>query len=270
MVSLEVRVSAVESGPDRLAAQLPVLASVSPVDGTGVGYLGLCCAEFASPLRIALPDGIDPAGCEQDYFDEDDDGPFVWTYFAALLPRRSTERLDSSGRRQMSAELGIFANQSEAGSDRVGTSPVVWSATVTLTEAGTADVVVGGAESLESLGRSAFWSKLPSRRTLLISGAVAAAVLLGVAIGLWIEDSEDGQAPSGDVSTSQTSTATTTSAQDIPPPPPPPPPTPTQTYVPYYPPRQTRTNITTPQTRPPDISVRPTHRTAFPGQPGAN
>ncbi len=61
------------------------------------------------------------------------------------------------------------------------------------------------------------------------------------------------------------------------PPPPPPainpaPARPRNTYAPAEPPQtqENPRNITTPQTRPPAISVRPTHRPAFPGQPGEN
>ena len=75
-------------------------------------------------------------------------------------------------------------------------------------------------------------------------------------------------------------TTPVTSPPPPPPPAPPPPPPPApqnrapanpgHTYAPVYP-RQNddnRRNVTTPETRPPDISVRPTHRPAFPGQPG--
>lgn len=79
-------------------------------------------------------------------------------------------------------------------------------------------------------------------------------------------------------STSGTSQApTTTPLTSAPPPPPPPPPPPSepppaphQTYYPQYPRQNENGPAPRPQTRPPDISVRPTHRTAFPNQPGAN
>jgi hypothetical protein len=90
-----------------------------------------------------------------------------------------------------------------------------------------------------------------------------------------------GETPPTHTSPEPTSSAAPTATTPLtsPPPPLPPPPTespapayPQDTYAPVYPRRteDTRRNVTTPETRPPDISVRPTHRTAFPGQPGAN
>lgn len=112
---------------------------------------------------------------------------------------------------------------------------------------------------------------------LAVGAVLLAAVLL--LTGVWTVG--DGSRP--DPSTTPTehppAPATTpgTSPPAPPPPPespPPPPPAdapvnPPQTYAPApRPPQGTRRNVTTPETRPPDISVRPSHRPAFPGQIG--
>jgi hypothetical protein len=78
---------------------------------------------------------------------------------------------------------------------------------------------------------------------------------------------------SGTSGTSPTTTPLTSAPPPPPPPPPPPsapPPAPRQTYYPQYPQPNENVPPPRPQTRGPDISVRPTHRTAFPNQPGAN
>jgi len=120
-------------------------------------------------------------------------------------------------------------------------------------------------------------------------GAITAAVLaiIVAAVLLVALDSGDpGQPPVGTsttVTTAPTTTALTSNSPPEPPPPPPPPPSdgpppdgpppPAETGITeatQYP-RQNqnnRPNVTTPQTRPPDISVRPTHRPAFPNQSG--
>jgi len=113
-------------------------------------------------------------------------------------------------------------------------------------------------------------------------GAIGFAVLAIIvsAVLLATLDSGGGSEPSdNDTPTTVTTAPTTTpltSAPEPPPPPPPPPPSAEtrSTWQPQYTyprqPQNTRPHVTTPQTRGPDISVRPTHRPAFPGQPGEN
>ena len=132
------------------------------------------------------------------------------------------------------------------------------------------------------------WYRRPSALAALgaIMLAVAAVLIAAFLLlsGKWTvgtgSDTDTSPAPTPDATTS--SPATTPLTSPPPPPPPPPPPLPAEapqnrapanpgnTYAPVYP-RQTqdgRRNVTTPETRPPDISVRPTHRPAFPGQAG--
>lgn len=142
-------------------------------------------------------------------------------------------------------------------------------------------------EGFDPFAPDAFW--FPERpwyrrkQATLALGAIGVAVVAIVvaAVLLVALDSNDSEGskstPSTTVTTPPTTTGLTSSPPAPPPPPPPPPETPpsaqTQgTWVPQYPqyPRSggDRTNVTTPQTRPPQISVRPTHRPAFPNQPG--
>lgn len=144
-----------------------------------------------------------------------------------------------------------------------------------------------GFDPFGPLDPRAFEPEVPWYRT---SRAVAALGAIGIAVialliaavllmaGGWGEDRPDSTNPAS-TTTAPSSSATTTTPRSsaLPPPPPPPPPpesTPpsagTRTYWPQYP-RQSdgdRPNVTTPRTRPPDISVRPSHRPAFPNQPG--
>ncbi|BBX10336.1 hypothetical protein [Mycolicibacterium aichiense] len=103
---------------------------------------------------------------------------------------------------------------------------------------------------------------------------LVAAVLL---VALDSDGSEQSPATPSTSSSTPTTTALTSSQPPEPPPPPPPPPEspppapPQGTWYPRYPQQNDggRPNVTTPQTRPPQISVRPTHRPAFPNQPGS-
>ena len=143
-------------------------------------------------------------------------------------------------------------------------------------------------EGFDPFAPDAFW--FPERpwyrkkQATLAIGAIGAAVvaMLVAAVLLVSLDSDDSgrstNTPSATVTSTPTTTGLTSSQPPEPPPPPPPPPeTPpsaqTQsTWAPQYPqyPQNggDRPNVTTPQTRPPQISVRPSHRPAFPGQPG--
>jgi hypothetical protein len=109
----------------------------------------------------------------------------------------------------------------------------------------------------------------------LVAILVAAVLLVAGQWGTSDEPENVSPAPSTSSSPQAPTTTPLTSAPPPPPPPPPPPSSappgaPRNTYYPQYP-RQTRdAPAPRPQTRPPDISVRPTHRTAFPNQPGAN
>jgi hypothetical protein len=140
-------------------------------------------------------------------------------------------------------------------------------------------------EGFDPFAPDAFW--FPERpwyrkkQATLAMGAIGAAVvaILVAAVLLVSLDSGDTDrstnTPSATVTSEPSTTGSTSSPPPELPPPPPPPETPAQTqntWVPQYPqyPRGSsdRPNVTTPQTRPPQISVRPTHRPAFPGQPG--
>ena len=132
------------------------------------------------------------------------------------------------------------------------------------------------------------WYRKPSALAALgaIVAAVAAVLIAAFLLlsGKWTvgtgSHTDTSPAPAPDATTSAPATTPLTSPPPPPPPAPPPPPPPApqnrapanpgHTYAPVYP-RQNddnRRNVTTPETRPPDISVRPTHRPAFPGQPG--
>jgi hypothetical protein len=134
----------------------------------------------------------------------------------------------------------------------------------------------------------AFHYELPwyrKRSAVIAMAAIAVAVIaILVAAVLLVAGSWDGTdtpdkgTTSTPATTSSTPTTTPLEATEPPPPPlpppppPPPPPAPADTGGGYYPqyPRgnQSRPNVTTPETRGPNIVVRPSHRPAFPGQPG--
>jgi hypothetical protein len=112
-------------------------------------------------------------------------------------------------------------------------------------------------------------------------GAAVVAMLVAAVLLVSRDSGESGGSTDTTTSTPVTSAPSTTPLTSSPPPelPPPPPESPPAsaqprgTWAPQYPqyPPQNgsdRPNITTPQTRPPQISVRPTHRPAFPNQPG--
>lgn len=132
---------------------------------------------------------------------------------------------------------------------------------------------------------TARWYRTPRALAALAAIVLAVGAVLLAAVllltGVWTVGG--GSGPDSSTTPSlQPITPTTTPGTSPPPapppppePPPPPPPeapaaNPQQTYWPPQPrsPQGTRRNVTTPETRPPDISVRPTHRPAFPGQPG--
>lgn len=141
-------------------------------------------------------------------------------------------------------------------------------------------------EDFDPFAPDAFW--FPERpwyrkkQATLALGAIGAGVvaILVAAVLLVALDSDDSghskNPPSATVTSTPSTTALTSSQAPEPPPPPPPPPAsppseaPQGTWVPRYPQNGggDRSNVTTPQTRPPQISVRPTHRPAFPNQPG--
>jgi hypothetical protein len=130
----------------------------------------------------------------------------------------------------------------------------------------------------------AFHIELPwyrKKSAIIAMGAIALAVIaiLVAAVllvaGQWGgDDTPRDSTSSTPVTTSSTPTTTPVDSEPppLPPPPPPPPPPPADNGGQYYPqyPRQTqgRPNVTTPETRGPNIVVRPSHRPAFPGQPG--
>ena len=142
-------------------------------------------------------------------------------------------------------------------------------------------------EGFDPFAPDAFW--FPERpwyrkkQATLAIGAIGAGVvaILVAAVLLVALDSDDSGHSKTTPSATTTSTPTTTALTsapppELPPPPPPPPesppPAPPQgTWYPRYPQQNDggRPNVTTPQTRPPQISVRPTHRPAFPNQPGS-
>ncbi|MEZ0358523.1 hypothetical protein [Mycobacterium sp. SA01] len=145
--------------------------------------------------------------------------------------------------------------------------------------------VVTADDGFDPFAPDAFW--FPERpwyrkkqATLAFAAiGVAGVAILIAAVLLVALDSDDSEPSTTTPSTSTslpTTTALTSSQPSEPPPPPPPPPEspppapPQGTWYPRYPQQNDggRPNVTTPQTRPPQISVRPTHRPAFPNQPG--
>ncbi|MCX2933867.1 hypothetical protein ORI20_26705 [Mycobacterium sp. CVI_P3] len=144
-------------------------------------------------------------------------------------------------------------------------------------------------EGFDPFAPDAFW--FPERpwyrkkQATLAMGAIGAAVVAIVVAAVLLaslDGGDDGRSKNNPSATTSapTTTALTSSRPPEPPPPPPPPPesppsAQTQgTWAPRYPqyPQNNggRPHVTTPQTRPPQISVRPSHRPAFPGQPGEN
>ena len=143
-------------------------------------------------------------------------------------------------------------------------------------------------EGFDPFAPDAFW--FPERpwyrkkQATLAMGAIGAAVVAIVVAAVLLVSLDSGDSgrskdtPSATVTSAPTTTGLTSSPSPEPPPPPPPPPEtppsaqPQSTWAPHI--RNIRTNggdrpnVTTPQTRPPQISVRPTHRPAFPSQPG--
>jgi hypothetical protein len=124
------------------------------------------------------------------------------------------------------------------------------------------------------------WYRKKQATLALTAIGVAGVAILVAAVLLVALDSDDAEQSTTTPSTSTsspTTTALTSSQPPEPPPPPPPPPEspppapPQGTWYPRYPQQNDggRPNVTTPQTRPPQISVRPTHRPAFPNQPGS-
>ena len=123
------------------------------------------------------------------------------------------------------------------------------------------------------------WYRKKQATLALAAIGVAGVAILVAAVLLVALDSDDSEqsntTPSTSTSSPPTTTALTSSQPSEPPPPPPPPPEspppapPQGTGYPRYPQQNDggRPNVTTPQTRPPQISVRPTHRPAFPNQP---
>lgn len=145
-------------------------------------------------------------------------------------------------------------------------------------------------DGFDPFAANAFW--FPERPWYRKSSATAAFVAIGVAVVAMLvaavllvsRDSGESKGPTDATTSTPESTAPSTTPlassppPEAPPPPPPPesPPPPEQpggTWAPQYPrnPPQNggdRPNVTTPQTRPPQISVRPSHRPAFPNQSG--
>ena len=146
-------------------------------------------------------------------------------------------------------------------------------------------------DGFDPFAADAFW--FPERPWYRKSSATTAFVAIGVAVVAMVvaavllvsrDSGESGGSTdtttSTPVSTAPSTTPLTSSPPPEAPPPPPPPPEsppapapPQGTWAPQYPqyPSQNgagRPNVTTPQTRPPQISVRPTHRPAFPNQSG--
>jgi hypothetical protein len=141
-------------------------------------------------------------------------------------------------------------------------------------------------EGFDPFAPEAFW--FPERpwyrkkQATLAIGAIAVgvvAILVAAVLLVALDDDDSGPAkttPSATVTSPPTTAALTSPQPPEPPPPPPPPPPesppqppPQSTWAPRYPQNDDdRPNVTTPQTRPPQISVRPTHRPAFPNQPG--
>ncbi|MCI4673750.1 hypothetical protein [Candidatus Mycolicibacterium alkanivorans] len=130
------------------------------------------------------------------------------------------------------------------------------------------------------------WYRKHSATVAFAAISVALVAMLVAAVLLVSRNSGESGGSTGTSSstTAPSTTPPTSSPPPQPPPSPPPPPAPPPesppasaqprgTWAPQYPhyPRQNggdRPNVTTPQTRPPQISVRPSHRPAFPNQPG--
>ena len=146
-------------------------------------------------------------------------------------------------------------------------------------------------DGFDPFAADAFW--FPERpwyrkssATVAFAAIGAAVVAMVVAAALLVSRDSGESGGSTDATTStpvstapSTTPLTSSPPPEAPPPPPPPPESPPEsaqpraTWAPQYPqnPSQNggdRPNVTTPQTRPPQISVRPTHRPAFPNQPG--
>jgi hypothetical protein len=141
-------------------------------------------------------------------------------------------------------------------------------------------------EGFDPFAPDAFW--FPERpwyrkkQATLAMGAIGAAVVAIVVAAVLLVSLDSGDSgrpdnnPSATVTSEPTTTGLTSSQAPESPPPPPPPPLETPpsaetqgTWRPQYPQNGgERPNVTTPQTRPPQISVRPTHRPAFPNQTG--
>lgn len=146
-------------------------------------------------------------------------------------------------------------------------------------------------DGFDPFAADAFW--FPEQPWYRKSSATIAFVAIGVAVVAMVvaavllvsrDSGESGGSTDTTTAPPATSAPSTTPLRSSPPPeaPPPPPPPPESpappappqaTWVPQYPqyPSQNgadRPNVTTPQTRPPQISVRPTHRPAFPNQSG--
>jgi len=146
-------------------------------------------------------------------------------------------------------------------------------------------------DGFDPFAADAFW--FPERPWYRKSSATVAFAAIGVAVVAMVvaavllisrDSGESGGSTDATTSKPVTSSPSTTPRSSSPPteapPPPPPPPAsppasaqPRGTWAPQYPQNPQRNggdrpNVTTPQTRPPQISVRPTHRPAFPNQPG--
>ena len=151
-------------------------------------------------------------------------------------------------------------------------------------------------DGFDPFAADAFW--LPQRPWYRKSSATVAFAAIGVAVVAIVvaavllasrDSGESGRSTDATTSTPVSSAPSTTPLTSSPPPEAPPPPSPPppesppesplesaqprDTWTPQNPQNPApssadRPNITTPQTRPPQISVRPTHRPAFPNQPG--
>ena len=146
-------------------------------------------------------------------------------------------------------------------------------------------------DGFDPFAADAFW--FPERpwyrkssATIAFAAIGAAVVAMVVAAALLVSRDSGESGGSTDATTStpvstapSTTPLTSSPPPEAPPPPPPPPESPPAsaqprgTWAPQYPQNPApnggdRPNITTPQTRPPQISVRPTHRPAFPNQTG--
>jgi hypothetical protein len=144
-------------------------------------------------------------------------------------------------------------------------------------------------DGFDPFAADAFW--FPERPWYRKRSATIAFVAIGIAVVAMVvaavllvsrDSGESGGSTDTTTSTPESTAPSTTPLTSSPPPEPPPPPPPTEsppapppqgTWAPEYPRNPApngadRRNVTTPQTRPPQISVRPTHRPAFPNQAG--